>query len=46
MDVSGYRNALRNHYGVNSAFAKRLDAMRDGQVIAIYLRLKNKGVIK
>lgn len=38
--------ALKKHYGVNSAFAKRLDRMSDDQVIAIYLRLKGKGVLK
>lgn len=40
------RQALKQHYGKNSQFAKRVDAMSDSQVLAIYLRLKGKGLIK
>lgn len=46
MDTNAKRQALKAHYGPGSAFTKSLDKMPDNQVIAIYLRLKAKGVIK
>jgi hypothetical protein len=46
MNVYQMREALRQYYGSGSPFAEKLKTMSDGQVIAIYFRLKNKGVIK
>jgi hypothetical protein len=46
MDVRRMREALRSYYGSGSPFSKRLDKMPDNQVIAIYYRLKEKGVLK
>lgn len=40
------RDQLRRYYGAASPFSKRLDKMPDNQVIAIYYRLNNKGVLK
>lgn len=46
MGAQAERIALTEYYGKNSPFASKLKSMPDNQVIAIYLRLKNKGVIK
>lgn len=40
------RTALKSYYGPGSSFSKGLDKKPDSQVIAIYFRLKNKGLIK
>lgn len=46
MNVRHMREALRAYYGSGSPFSKRLDKMPDNQVIAIFYRLQNKGVLK
>jgi len=46
MDVRYMKDALRTYYGSGSPFSKKLDSMSDSQVIAIYYRLKQKGVLK
>lgn len=46
MNVRIMREELRRHFGAASPFSKRLDRMKDSQVIAIYYRIKNKGEIK
>lgn len=46
MNVQQMRVELRRHYGAAAPFSKRLDKMPDNQVIAIFYRLKNKGVLK
>lgn len=46
MSATAERLALIQYYGKHSQFANRLSTMSDSQVIAIYLRLKAKGVIK
>ena len=46
MSARAEREAIKYVYGKNSQFAKKVDKMSDSQVIAIYLRLKLKGIIK
>jgi hypothetical protein len=46
MAAHAEREAIKHVYGKNSQFAKKLDKMSDSQIIAIYIRLKSKGVIK
>lgn len=46
MNVATMKQAIRFYYGTGSSFSKRLDTMSDSQVIAIYMRLKSKGVIR
>lgn len=40
------RETLRVYYGSGSPFAQKLKTLPDRQVLAIYLRLKTKGLIK
>ena len=46
MNVQHMKKELRNYYGPAAPFSKRLDKMSENQIIAIYLRLKKKGVLK
>lgn len=46
MNVHQMREELRRYYGSGSPFAQKLKTMKDQQITAIYLRLKNKGVLK